>query len=192
MQKIKIFGIGFYKTGTSSLAEALTILGYRVTGEFGIHDPNIENNVYDKVLQIIEKYDAFQDNPWPIIYKFLDEKYPESKFILTIRDTDKWLKSVVKHFGNEKTYMRRWIYGVGNPLGNEDIFKSRFEKHNNQVLVYFKHRNNDLLVLDFSKGAGWRELCSFLECEVPEVPFPHKNKASNRRIFNRVYNKLKL
>ncbi|MEL7319154.1 MAG: sulfotransferase, partial [Pseudomonadota bacterium] len=31
----KVFCIGFQKTGTSSLREALTRLGYRVTGVFG-------------------------------------------------------------------------------------------------------------------------------------------------------------
>jgi hypothetical protein len=30
--KTKVFGIGFHKTATTSLAKALSYLGYRVTG----------------------------------------------------------------------------------------------------------------------------------------------------------------
>ncbi len=38
--------------------------------------------------ELVAQYDAFQDNPWPIIYKGLDVKYPDSKFILMLRDPD--------------------------------------------------------------------------------------------------------
>lgn len=32
-----------------------------------------------------------------------------------------------------------------------------------------------LLVLDLEKGFGWDEICPFLECEVPESPYPQSN-----------------
>ena len=83
----KIFVIGFHKTGTKSLASALKKLGYRVTGPNGIEDPDIADNVYSMAYTLVEQYDAFQDNPWPIIYKEIDKRYPESKFILTLRDS---------------------------------------------------------------------------------------------------------
>ena len=41
---MKIFGIGFHKTGTTSLAQALKMLGFSVTGPNGINDPNIADN----------------------------------------------------------------------------------------------------------------------------------------------------
>lgn len=34
---------------------------------------------------------------------------------------------------------------------------------------------DDLLVLRITEGEGWRELCPFLDQEVPEAPFPHVN-----------------
>ena len=37
----KIFCIGFHKTGTTSLGQALEALGYRVCGEMGIREPRI-------------------------------------------------------------------------------------------------------------------------------------------------------
>ncbi|MEH6551792.1 MAG: sulfotransferase [Pseudomonadales bacterium] len=176
----KVFCIGFHKTGTSSLAAALSALGYRVAGHIGVLDPDIAKNVYPMTKYFAERYDAFQDNPWPIIFKDLDKEYPDSKFVMSIRDSNSWIESQVKHFGSEVTPMREWIYGVGCPLGNESVYIRRLEQHNNEVMEYFAHRPKDLLVMDFSKGDGWKELCTFLGHENPNIPFPHHNKASDR------------
>jgi hypothetical protein len=179
--KMKIFCIGFHKTGTTSLASALETLGYRVTGPNGVYDPNIAKNVYAMAYDLVDKYDAFQDNPWPIIYKELDAKYPNSKFILTLRSPESWIKSQTGYFGRDETPMRKWIYGVGCPKGNEDIYMKRFENHNKEVIDYFKNRPEDLLLLNLSKGDGWKELCSFLKADIPNIPFPHANKAGPQR-----------
>lgn len=176
----KVFCVGFHKTGTSSLAEALRTLGYLVTGPNGVKDPNIANNVYTMAFALVNQYDAFQDNPWPIIYKDLDENFPGSKFILTLRDTDSWIKSQVRHFGSDETPMRKWIYGAGSPKGNESLYVNRFERHNREVVEYFKGRSEDFLILDFANGDGWEKLCSFLEKDQPKIPFPHTNTAIER------------
>lgn len=158
------------------------MLGFSVTGPNGVRDPDIARNVYHLVDSLVPQYDAFQDNPWPVLYRYLDQKYPGNKFILTIRDPASWMKSQLMHFDTRTTPMREWIYGVGSPKGNESIYISRFERHNAEVLEYFKDRKGDLLVMDFSKGDGWQQLCPFLRCEPPDIPFPHLNKASDRQL----------
>ncbi len=181
MKNPKIFGIGFHKTGTSSLGAALSILGYRVAGPFGATDPDIARKALPTALTLVEQFDAFQDNPWPIIYKELDERYPSSKFILTVRSTDEWIRSVVRHFGNETTPLRQWIYGVGSPLEQEDIYIKRYKAHNEEVLDYFRDRPKDLLVLEIADGSGWETLCPFLDRDIPSCDFPHANKSSDIR-----------
>ena len=176
----KIFCIGFHKTGTTSLAEALRILGYKVTGPNGVRDPNIAQNALKISDLLISKYDAFQDNPWPVIYKELDKKYPGSKFILTLRDPQAWIRSQIKHFGTHETPMRKWIYGSGAPKGNENIYIKRFNQHNQEVISYFRDRPGDLLVMDFAEGDGWNKLCSFLGKRIPGAPFPHSNASGDR------------
>jgi hypothetical protein len=185
----KIFCIGFHKTGTSSLGEALQVLGYRVAGAFGVDDPRIAERVYDRAYALIEKYDAFQDNPWPIIYRELDARYPGSRFILLLRDPQSWIRSQVKHFGRKETPMRTWIYGVGCPEGNEEIYLKRYEAHNQEVLEYFKDRPDDLLIMNLAEGDGWEPLCSFLGKEIPAAPFPHANKATDRNLGKRIFRK---
>lgn len=179
--KTKVFCIGFHKTGTTSLEVALGALGYRVTGPNGHLDPDIEKNALTVAYDLVEQYDAFQDNPWPILYKELDAKYPGSKFILTLRDSQSWIRSQVKYFGRRETPMRNWIYGVGNPEGNEAVYVERFEAHNREVLDYFRDRSDDLLVMDLAKGDGWEKLCPFLNLTVPVTPFPHTNKTVEKK-----------
>ncbi len=180
--KPKVFCIGFHKTGTTSMAVALEQLGYRVTGPNGVNDPDIEANVLSMAYDLVQQFDAFQDNPWPILYKELDAQFPGSKFILTLRSTDSWIKSQVNHFGTKETPMRKWIYGVGCPEGNEEIYIKRFNRHYEEVREYFKERPQDLLVLDMAKGDGWEKLCPFLGVDIPANPFPHANKASSRKV----------
>jgi len=176
----KIFGIGFHKTGTTSLNVALSQIGYRVTGPNGINDPEIANNLITMCREIVPLFDAFLDNPWPLLYQDLDAMYPDSKFILTLRPTEQWIKSIVTHFGNQTTEMRKMIYGIGFPLGNEDIYKDRYDLHNEQVIAYFANRPDDLLVLKISEGEGWDKLSSFLGIDNIKTEFPHKNKATDR------------
>src|SRR5690242_5987307 len=127
MGRTKVYGIGFHKTGTKSLASALRWLGYRVTGPNGVHDPDIRSNVLSMALELAQRFDAFQDNPWPILFREMDQHFPGSKFILTSRPTDAWISSVVRHFGSAVTPMREMIYGVGAPAGHEQIYCSVYE-----------------------------------------------------------------
>lgn len=99
----KVFCIGFQKTGTSSMGIALEILGYNVCGHvnvLGITDPNQREKIIESVLSKTSDYNAFEDNPWCFLYKKLDKLYPGSKFILTTRDSNKWIVSMQKYFGN--------------------------------------------------------------------------------------------
>ena len=185
--KPKVFCIGFHKTGTTTLEVALKKLGYRVTGSFGTKDPDIASKVHEMAYAMVERFDAFEDNPWPILYKELDERFPGSKFILTRRPAEAWIRSQVKDFAATQTPMRRWIYGenAGCPEGNENVYIERYERHNREVLEYFRDRPGDLLVMDIPDDAGWKKLCEFLGHDVPDRPFPHANKASlSRRIKN--------
>ena len=176
----KIFCIGFHKTGTKSLGAALRILGYSVCGPIGTRDSDIASKVHQLAFSYTDKFDAFQDNPWPLLYKDLDRSYPGSKFILTIRPMESWIKSAVNHFGTEDTPMRKWIYTVGHPAGNELLYMNRHLSHIVDVLLYFKNRPDDLLVLNITSGEGWEKLCPFLNKPIPLIPFLNVNKGEYR------------
>ncbi len=73
IKKNKVIGIGFHKTGTSTLDSALVELGYKVLGTRIDLASNLFNEDFETVFKLTEKYDAFQDNPWPLLYKKFDK-----------------------------------------------------------------------------------------------------------------------
>lgn len=176
----KIIGVGFQKTGTSTLREALKILGYSVKDTTPRALIPILRGNYRKILRMIRNYDALEDTPWYMIYRELDRLIPGSKFILTIRDEDSWYTSVSKHIGDLRAAHHEWIYGIGKGIPGDDRENTVrvYNQHNRDVRAYFRERPDDLLVLDFTKGDKWEPLCRFLGKEVPDVPFPHYNKTS--------------
>jgi hypothetical protein len=180
LKEPKVFCIGFHKTGTTTMGKALAILGYKVAAQFGVNDPDISLKALPMANRIASQFDAFEDNPWPILFKEMDKNFPGSKFILTIRESELWYKSQCKHFGRRETPMRKWIYGKGCPEGNANIYLRRYARHNAEVAAHFKNRRNDLLVLRIGRNAGWDKLCSFLDIKAPSIAFPHENRAEER------------
>ncbi|MEM7703266.1 MAG: sulfotransferase family protein [Pseudomonadota bacterium] len=184
----KVFCIGFQKTGTSSLRDALTQLGYRVTGVFGRETPleELKETYVQTGLRIAEEFDAVEDMPWPLMFRELDKAFPGSKFILTTRDIDEWYGSIAGHFGANPYHIQQLTYGEDcpAPVGHEERYREVFEAHNAAVKEYFLGRPEDLLEFSLERGNGWAELCSFLEIEaVPDGPFVHTNSSHQRRGF---------
>lgn len=173
----KVFGIGFHKTGTKSLGAALRILGYRVVGPVGTRDPDIARNALATARALSFRYDAFQDNPWPILFREMDALHPGSRFILTTRPEDEWIASVKRYFGEQASPMRGWIYGAGSPAGNEAVYLRRYREHHDHVRAWFRDRPGDLLEMDITRGDGWERLCPFLGVPVPDTPFPAENRS---------------
>src|SRR5262245_9885179 len=94
----KVFGIGLSKTGTSSLDRALNELGIA-----SIHFPcdrttHRELAAGNYRLSVLRQYRAATDIAVGPFYAQLDQVYPRSKFVLTVRELDPWLESVCKHW----------------------------------------------------------------------------------------------
>ena len=180
---MKVFGIGFHKTGTTSLGTAFKELGFSVTGAQNVHSPDIAETYLEITCQLSHEYDAFQDNPWPLVYREMDAMWPDAKFVLTVREPEQWIQSQMKHFGATSTPMRELIYGAGKgaPIGNETHYIQRVKTHNAAVRDHFAGRPDKLLEMEFAKGDGWKELCGFLNLQVPDKEFPHRNRADLRK-----------
>lgn len=175
---MKIFGIGANRTGTQSLTIALWTLGYKTS--HWIHHKEMMKNIKNKNYRFsfLEEYDAATDLPIPKIFKELDETYPKSKFILTIRDEKKWLTSQKAHWDGIKDQdnfePHEFMYGIN--YFDEEIYLEKYRNHNKCVTDYFKDRPDDLLVMNITKGDGWEKLCGFLKKPIPKTAFPYYNK----------------
>jgi hypothetical protein len=185
MTRPKVFCIGFQKTGTSSMRDALQQLGYRVTGVFGRETPlaELRETFVATGLTIAERFDAVEDMPWPLMFRELDAAFPGSRFILTLRDTDRWYSSIAAHFGPKGYHIQQLTYGddAATPVGHEERYKQVYEAHNAAVTDYFADRPQDLLVMRLEQGDGWDQLGAFLGEPVPGGPFVMTNTSRQRR-----------
>jgi len=95
--KSKIFEISFGRTGTNSLTEAMSILGFRSI--HGLHTARQKRNVllrtiYGRCDWVFRKeFDFFCNFPVGV-WKLLPWRFPEAKFILLIREQEGWWDSM--------------------------------------------------------------------------------------------------
>lgn len=186
-ERVKVFGLGLSKTGTSSLGEALNHLGVRT-----IHFP-FDDDTYRKLtngrvdLEILDVYQGVVDIPVAPFYRQLDAAYPGSRFVLTVRDAEPWLRSVELHwelmavwwdrypeFKRFQEFISMRVYG--SVEFSRDRFLAAYESHVRNVRAYFAGRPETLLEIDICGGEGWATLCPFLGLDVPNAAFPHANE----------------
>ena len=202
---IKIIGAGFGRTGTSSLREALEILGFDKC--YHMSDTKKGENA-KKWLRKARKNDisweailngckAGVDWPVSLYYEELADIFPQAKLILTVRDADSWYQSITKTVYRMTCLIPIWKrlfnptlnarYKLLNDLIWNGIFKGRimdeefakdtFNQHNQTVKE--RYEPDRLLVYDVSEG--WEPLCNFLGVPIPEDrPFPKRNLAQER------------
>ena len=200
----RLFGIGWHKTGTTSLHHALRILGFNSKHWICDMYPEIIAGHFN--FQSVNEHYALSDFPIPLIFEKLDLAYPGSKFILTTRRTEAFLNSVYNHWkigmrpaahDRSQTHWdvvsRRGKYSheihelaYGRRTFDRKVFAQRFEAHNDKVQQFFAKRPEDLLVLDLDEGIEWEHLCGFLrsagfvDLKTPQTPYPHSLKTVNR------------
>lgn len=173
---MKIFCIGLNKTGTSSLNEALKILGIN-----SVHDTELNRTMMKelrrKKFDTYGMYDAFTESE--ALYQnwhFLANMFPTAKFILTKRNLKDWVNSRIVHI----LHIR--LTKPGHDWQDIDTAKDAklYHTHYANVASWFSDSDR-LLTIDVCAGQGWNSLCPFVDAPVPDVPFPFEN-TSNKRL----------
>ncbi len=185
MENIRVIGVGLNKTGTTTLAECLRILGYKkhvsvrrdLLAEY-------RRGQLDNVFKVIEENESFTDWPFPLMYREIFFRFGDrARYILTKRVSAlKWLESLKKHSLRTlpDQHSRLLAYGYNYPHGVEEYHLDFYERHRYEVVNFFGRHNSEHLLLEVSWDAGdeWARLCEFLDKPIPEEPFPHANKNS--------------
>ncbi|WP_299681814.1 sulfotransferase [uncultured Roseobacter sp.] len=183
----KVFGIGFQKTGTTSLGTIFDKLGYRVASyrdfrDFAQQDHVDWAEVTDRALTIAAGVDAAKDTPWPLLYRELDAAFPGAKFIHVTRDPEAWIRSAVKDFANHPNALHEAIYGCPYPMGYEEIWLDRYRQHNEEVAAYFADRPDDCLHLQLEDGVSYEAVCDFLGEERVGSGVPVANTRTRKKL----------
>ena len=148
----KIFGIGMSKTGTSTLKKCFLILGLTPhTGGSWRLVNFYKKGDYAALLKVAKGFKSFQDTPWFKMFKELDQAFPNSKFILTVR------KDSLTHAKSGWAHMVRKGSRDGQ-ITPEFIKKvvDRYEQHNQAVKDHFRDRPDDLLVVRYPAPCSCR------------------------------------
>lgn len=177
--KFKIVQIGFNRCGTLSMNEFFKNNGLNCThwdnGKLAskIHDnyvrrkpiisgyedydfiSDMENSIYD-----IKSYEYFRE---------INEQYPNTIFILNYRDVDSWVISRLKH--NNGNYLSNAIKNYKtDEKGVISIWKEHYRKHINNVVSYFRDKDN-LILFNLGKNDDFIEKISkYLVIKNPVFP----------------------
>ena len=201
----KIFCIGFYKTGTTTLYDALRTLGYHtVNGDTPGSYPGADDGATlirqidagDYRLPTFEMFDAFTDNPYFRIWHQLYDLFPDAMYILTARDEDRWIESCVTFYRHRRIRpMRVWMFGPhANPASSAEsrqAWLEAYRSHNAAVRDFFATRPHQYFEFDPTREDGWDRLCAFLGAPVPDPPWPHANPTRPDRPWRPWWRKLK-
>jgi len=185
----KVFGIGLSKTGTTSLAQALRLLGFQVLDWL---NPLTRELMCEDDLHL---FDAFTDTPAATGFERHYHLFPNSLFIYTVRPLDSWKQSIMQHwrrhygvadFGQARQELRlsdRFHYGrqfrnLHHSLYfNHAGFEQAWLAHDVRVRNFFHDKPpGRLLEFNVFAGDGWVRLCKFLGRPVPATPFPWENR----------------
>jgi len=171
-----VFGIGLSKTGTTSLADALTIAGIPA-----IHLPDKGLMLAGRFDEALTGYRGATDISVSWCFEALDAAYPGSRFVLTMRDRVTWLESIEAHIGRRPPLepgtaaaeLRVRTYGTH--VFDGPRYLEAYDAFHARVHSYFASRPRDLVVMNIIEGDGWDVLCPFLGLAIPGVEFPRRN-----------------
>lgn len=139
----------------------------------------------EKLFEKIDRFDSARDLPWSLAYAHFARRYPDARFILTLRsDPEMWLQSLRKHnlrwdpltyHPIEQEERERRPSTMFDILGYDDR-REIYHRHVTAVQECFASEPERLLTLCWENGDGWPELCRFLGEAVPDgVAFPREN-----------------
>ena len=141
--------------------------------------------------RLFSGFNSAVDFPVCLFYEQLINKFPDAKFILTLRDFDTWYISTANTIYKVPSILPDWFKGVVYPIRIfiamqvnliwVGLFKNNFSDRESTELVYNEHIESVKKTIPADKlliyriNEGWGPLCEFLNVENPETPFPKVN-----------------
>ncbi len=198
---LEVIGAGFGRTGTLSLKGALELLGFGPC----YHMLEVHNNPGHLPMwvelhrgqgpgweTVFADYRSAVDWPSCNFWASQLQAFPEAKVLLSLRDGESWHRSVMntiypssKAGANSDNPVARESAAMANEMIWDGVFKGRVEEKDYAIGVFEAHNQavidaapaEQLLV--YRPGDGWEPLCAFLNCPVPDAPYPKVNSTED-------------
>jgi hypothetical protein len=203
---LKVIGAGFGRTGTRSLKVALEELGFGKC----YHMEEVMKNPshlkrWGEIMAggepdwetLFRGYQSATDWPVAAYYQDLMRVYPDAKIILTVRNPERWHRSIMNtiyqlsrrfyRFTRVIPAVHQFLYGMEEVVW-KGIFHNKLEDKAYAIKVFNDHIDEvkrvvpEERLLIFEARYGWEPLCKFLNIPVPvDKPYPHKNNGVTLR-----------
>ena len=158
---MKVIGTGFGRTGTMSLKIALEKLGMGPCYHMKeiVSRPSHIKIWYNRSRgdninwdRIFGGFKSAVDFPVSLFYEELINKFPDAKFILTVRDFDSWYASTTNTIYKVPTLLPHWFKMIAYPIRIfiemqinliwVGLFKNNFSDKDFTRKVYYEHIEN--------------------------------------------------
>jgi hypothetical protein len=203
---MKLIGAGLPRTGTLSQKIALEMLGlapcyHMVNVLTDLDQSDRWREALEGELSPTEIFQGFQatvDWPGSFFYRELLDLYPEAKVLLSVRDSESWVRSMrdtiwgviygdvlIRHLSDARrtidpqwgayidlmTEMWRRSGLIRDAQTTGEEMAAAVERYHQEVQDTVPAER----LLVWSVADGWEPLCEFLELPVPDAEFPRVN-----------------
>lgn len=150
---------------------------------------------------IFGEHESTVDWPGAFFYRELADAYPDAKVVLSTRDPEAWEKSMrttiwdtiygqsaAAHLSKARELVdpdwQNYIRLMGRMWAAQGIFSGPELRPGQLAEAIARYQEQvqrnipEERLLVWSVGEGWEPLCSFLEVDVPDTPFPRLNDST--------------
>jgi hypothetical protein len=186
---LRVIGTGFGRTGTDSMREALTMLGFGPCHHMSEVMAHAQQKRLWRALakgaasdwdRLFAGYKSCVDWPSAHYWRELIEAYPQARVILTWRSPESWWESF------EKTLLPAFAgstdqESLGIALVAKQVFGGRPQDRAHAIAVYEANVEAVLNTVPAERllihklGDGWGPLCAHLGVPMPDEPYPARN-----------------
>ena len=177
----RVVAIALPKSGTTSLAVMLKLLGYHVAGP----NPELQRGDSEGLDAAFAKHEGFQDYPWCFEWERWRER-DDVRFVVLERDPERWWASFLASYGFEGTrYLSHPYMQLDKSADNRDAFLALHRDYYARARA-FADAHPDRVLWSSIKELDWPELCALLDTEPPRdalgrpIPKPHAHKEHHR------------
>ncbi|KUM25095.1 hypothetical protein AU467_27370 [Mesorhizobium loti] len=192
---IRVIGTGFGRTGTDSMREALTMLGFgpcHHMSEVSAHEEQkrlwraLAKGAAPDWNRLFAGYKSCVDWPSAHYWRQLIEAYPQARVILTWRSPESWWESFAKTILPAIADSRDQE-SLGISLVSKQVFDGRPHDRAHVLAIYEANVEAVLNTVPAERllihklGDGWEPLCAHLGVPVPAEPYPNRNTTKEFR-----------
>ena len=162
--KRPVFAFGKHSTGLTSLAMALSMLGYRCCSDANeLPTTERENLFCNKRGRVFDAY--VNIGSLDEYYVELAKVYPNARFIVTINTEE------------DVAELKQEIVNEHKSLDDEGSLRDI-----HRLVRHIRKSSDNLLILPTQASDKWKSICEFLECVSPTCQYPQFSDQVQRRL----------